>query len=50
MIPAKSAMHGRHRESFGSDAASGAELDTESFDVPVIETDDPLFIVIPKLS
>ncbi|EPS33017.1 hypothetical protein PDE_07978 [Penicillium oxalicum 114-2] len=43
-------MHGRHRESFGSDAASGAELDTESFDVPVIETDDPLFIVIPKLS
>ncbi|KAF7712108.1 Uncharacterized protein PECH_000470 [Penicillium ucsense] len=43
-------MCDHHRDSFASDAASGAEPGTDSFDIPLIETDDPLFIVISKLS
>ncbi|KAJ5488504.1 hypothetical protein N7539_003394 [Penicillium diatomitis] len=43
-------MCDHHRDSFASDAASGAEPGMDLFDIPLVETDDPLFIVISKLS
>jgi hypothetical protein len=44
-------MSGRRQETSNSDMASDLDLDIQdSFDIPVIETEESLFVVIPKLS
>lgn len=49
MVYAAAAMSGRHHDTSTSDVASDLDLDT-LFDIPVIETEESLFDVIPKLS
>lgn len=46
MVYARAAMTGLRHDTT-SDVAS---LDMDSFDIPVIETEESLFAVIPKLS
>ncbi|GLI78981.1 hypothetical protein PoHVEF18_007303 [Penicillium ochrochloron] len=43
-------MSGRRHDTTTSDVASDLDLDMDSFDIPVIETEESLFVVIPKLS
>jgi hypothetical protein len=50
MVYARAAMSGRRHDTTTSDVASDLDLDMDSFDIPVIETEESLFIVIPKLS